>query len=135
MLTIQKGNPNFKWIMKQKAYARESEDIIISVTSSGPKDKAVSRSHRTTIHFHNKSKDRVTTTGYVMLGIDGDRLYFSETDSTTGFKISSQGNTDNGTLQVSDDNLLNWAKQRRGAYALHQDSKSGLYYIQAKVIE
>lgn len=131
MLTIQKNQPNFKIITKSRPYSRENEDIVISIANEGTTNKGGVRRQRVMIHFHNKSGDRVTKTTYVAFGIDGDRLYFIEADNHEGFKITKGKSEYNGTCQVSDESLLEWARIRRGSYTIHQDSKSGLHYIQA----
>ena len=131
MLTVNKNQPNFQLITKQKTYVRESEDIVIAIVNGEKRENGKPRKQRVLIHFHNKSGERITKTGYAAFGIDGDRLYFVEADNTEGFKISTAKNEHNGNTQVSDEAFVEWAKSRRGAYALHQDSKSGLHYIQA----
>jgi len=120
MLTIQKGQPNFQLITRQRTCVRESEDIVLNLSKG-----------RVIIYFHNKSGERITKTGYVAFGIDGDRLYFVEADSCEGFKISKTKSEHRGISQISDKAFVEWVRVRRGAYALHQDSKSGLHYIQA----
>ena len=140
MQTVQKNDvvksDSFKWIIKQKNYNRDhgSDDILISIASAGVSKKGNKRGERVCIHFYNKSAKRVTQTGYLMFGIDGDRLYFCSTDSVSGYKVSSKAYQDTGVVQSSDSTLVEWAKTRRGSYTLHQDSKSELYYIQGKSI-
>lgn len=131
MMTINKNQPDFKLITKQRNCARESEDIVITLINSEKRENGSPRKQRVLIHFHNKSGERITKTGYVAFGIDGDRLYFVEAESHEGFKISKSKNEYNGTTQVSDEAFVKWARVRRGAYSLHQDSKSGLHYVQA----
>lgn len=139
MQTIQKNDVTksngFQWITKKKSFVRESDDIVITLASAGVTSEGKKRDRRVCIHFHNKSIERITKTKYVMLGLDGDRLYFCEADSVSGYKITVKEKYGNGTAQISDPTLLKWVSTRRGAYSLHQDVKSGLYYIQAKSID
>ena len=134
MQTIQKNDVtksnSFQWITKKKSYLKESDDIVITLTAAGVTKEGKPRERRVCIHFHNKSAQRITKTGYVMFGLDGDRLYFCEADNISGYKITMKEKYDNGTAQISDTTLMNWVAPRRGAYSLHQDARSGLYYIQ-----
>ena len=138
MQTIQKNDVtksnSFQWITKKKSYIKESDDIVITLSTAGITKEGKPRERRVCIHFHNKSAQRITKTGYVMLGLDGDRLYFCEADNVSGYKITMKEKYENGTAQISDTTLMNWVSSRRGGYTLHQDAKSGLHYIQATKI-
>lgn len=131
MITVEKGkNPeNFTWITKTKFYGRSADttsDISIGL-STGP--KAHPEKTRVAIHFRNYTMKKFNSE-YVMLGIDGDRLYFADADKYTGYKITTQTDGRLGVLQVTDDNLREWARNHIGDSRLYQDSKSGLYYAQ-----
>lgn len=137
MHTIKKGNRNIEWFSKKKCYGeRTSEDIVLSIAKGGISPNGKVRPERVVVHFHNKSAERITKTGFVVFGIEGDWLYFREAESGEGFKITtSSHNSSIGTSQCQDPHFAEWARNRRSGYSLHKDAVDGMYYIEAKPIE
>lgn len=123
MMVVSKNQPNFQWITKQTS--RVSDDVSISVTKNG------ANKPRMQIVFRNKKGEHFKS-GYVMLGIDGDRLYFCETDARTGYTLTKGNSNHNRYLQCSAPTAFDWARMHIGDYRLDQDAKSGLYYIDAR---
>lgn len=137
MHTIKKGNSNIKWISKKKCYGtRTSEDIVLSISKQRATPNGKTRLERVMVHFHNKSAERITSTKFVVFGIEGDCLYFREAESGEGFKITTSAhNATIGTSQCQDPHFVEWARNRRNGYKLNKDENSGMYYIEAKPIE
>ena len=131
MLTVQKNDvtQNFQWITKSKAYTLSSKDIVLTISKEGTAKNGTHRAARGCVYFHNKSGERISKTGYVMFGIDGNRLYFCEADKISGFKLTVQ-NSENCCAQATDKMLVDWISKHIGEYSLNQDSKSGLYYVE-----
>lgn len=137
MHTIKKGNSNIEWFSKKKCYGtRTSEDIVLSLAKGGISTNGKIRPERVVVHFHNKSAERITSTGFVVFGIEGDYLYFREAESGEGFKITTGlRNATIGTSQCQEPHFVEWARNRRSGYSLHKDENNGMYYIEAKPIE
>jgi len=132
MQTFEKGNKDlskFTWVTKSKNWCKIENDIAISIARASGNCKR----ERAMVHFHNFAAKRISNSNYVMFGIDGDRLYFAESDSTSGFKMSAKCEDKRmATSQISDDKFVEWAREHRGEYTLHQDAGSGLYYIDTR---
>lgn len=130
MLTFEK-NPKdtskFLWVTKTKVRVKEEDDIVISLANPS-KQKPT----RATIHFYNYTSMKVTGTEYVMYGIDGDRIYFAESDNISGFKLTTQTENRIAISQVTDPKFVEWCRAHIGGYKLRLDSSSGLYYAECR---
>lgn len=127
---ITKNAPDFSkfvWVNKKKCSKTPSEfDCTIGVY----KTKGIERVNLTLRNGVNK---KLSTTEYVMFGIDGDRLWFAQGDSRTGYKMSKSNHSDQITTSQSQvPEFLEWAHHHIGDYTLNRDSSSGLYFIDAR---
>lgn len=126
MITVQKNSgTSFQWITKSTNYSRSDADITISLGKTNNKP-------RMQMTIRNKQFEHFPS-GYVMFCIDWDKLYIAESDSRTGFKLTGNNQTDfSRYVQCGDEVLTDWARTHIGDYRLDKDSKSGLYYVDAK---
>lgn len=134
MQTIEKNiNPDkFMWITKTKSYnaGTAAQDVVLSVgAGSLNKKTGVRAADRVTITFHNYAAKRISNSAYIMFGLDGDRLYFAEAEQSNGYKLTSDTDFRIAVTQVTSDVFVEWVRKHIGGYTLHQDVKSGLYYV------
>lgn len=130
MQTFEKGHKDpdkFMWVTKGKARFTQNFDLSITLNKA-----SINKGARACIHLHNYASQRVSTSGYVVFGIDGDRLYIKDSDSLLGFKLTTQTDGRNAILQVSDKNFTEWCRNHIGGYMLHQDGETGLYYCDCR---
>lgn len=126
MQMFEKGKKNvndFQWYTK--AWVRCEDDVLLSLSKNTSK-----LGERACITLKNKASIRVIQTGYAIAGVDGDRLYFAESDRTNGYKLV--GDENRATFQISNPKFIEWVRERKGGYTLHQDANSGLYFIETR---
>ena len=126
MMVSKNQTPEFQWITKLNARGI-IDDVSIGISKNGD------NKDRVQLTFRNKKWEHFKTE-CIMFGIDGDKLYFCETDARTGYKLSKnkQNTCNNRYVQCTDDSFVAWARLHIGDYRLDQDSKSGLYFINAE---
>lgn len=97
------------------------EDVTVTKTGSR---------HRLNITFRNGSADHVTTTGYINVEFENDRMYFLESVKGKGYKASANAhnNSDNVYVQVYPD-TLHADINIDGDYSLRYDQVKDLYFI------
>lgn len=83
------------------------------------------------IVFRNNIFKRITKTNYVMFGLEGDRLYFLESNEYTGYKLSDL-TYNKRRIQVSASDFVKVAKAFFGDHDLKCDSQKNMYYIEKK---
>lgn len=121
------------WIRKTRGYTYAgTRDIMLSVNRGS--GKVAGEKDRVSVHFYNKVNEQIAPGNYILFAIDGDRLYMQAGEEKEAFKISSSAKSSK-FAQVSDPVFVDWVRNRIGNYSLYQDSKSGLYYIEAKELK
>ena len=106
-------------------------DVTITMGSDATHDKKRGF-RRVVIHFRNMASKRVAKSGYTVVAIDGDRLYFSNASETVGYKLFGSSQCDTRTIQILDKRLANWAETRVGNYYLEFDEELNYWYIDFK---
>lgn len=104
-----------KWIAKKKRNA----DVTIKHGSSKGKGRAY-------LTFRNDVWKKITATGYLKVGVDGNRVYFCQGLTKSDFKITIKGDCNNGYVSIYTDLLDGFD----GDYTLKRDSKTKLRFIQ-----
>jgi len=81
--------------------------------------------------FRNGAAMIMTKSGYIVVAMVGDKLYFKESTSDRGYKVTkkNQVKVESRYCYISNNDLRSWALTRKGDYRLHLDSKEKLYYI------
>lgn len=103
-----------KWIEKKKKNA----DVTIKHGISKEKSRVY-------ITFRNDVWKKITATGYIKVGIDGNRAYFCQGLTKNDFKITIKGDCNNGYVSLHTD-LLNGFD---GDYTLERDNNTKLRFI------
>ena len=127
---VQKSTCNaINWVTKQRGYYPGADDIDIHIGKSNGRER-MAMTIRNGVHEKFGSE-------YLVFGIDGDRLWFAESDATYGYKMTTAGKNnpnENRYVSVMDESLVSWAHNHIGAYRLDRDVKSGLCYVDARRI-
>jgi hypothetical protein len=105
-----------KWITKQ---SNKKADVTIKQGNSKGKGRVY-------LTFRNDMWKKITATGYIKVGIDGNRAYFCQGLTKSDFKITIKGDCNNGYVSLHTDLLDGFD----GDYTLKRDSKTNLRYIQ-----
>lgn len=112
------------FITKQKNCTRSKEDVSISLTGK----KKLS----TSIILRNNADRKLTKSGYVVVAIDKDRLYFKESHQNEGYKLSTKAMT-TSTFAINSEELNDFALTHSGDFPLLYDKENKLYYIDASI--
>ena len=117
-----------EWIKKRKYNTEYAQDADVVLTNSlGTKGKC----DTTYINFKNTSWAKITTTGYIVIGIEGSRLYFAEAPHNEGFKLSTFSADKSGCRVGILAEKLPTSKLELGSYKLKYDIVEKLYFIDA----
>lgn len=118
----------FTWIGKQKRFFGGEADVSAHVGKSNKREIA-------SFTFRNDCWKKFDA-GYIMFGIDGDRLWFAGADNTTGYKLSTAASgCINRYAQCNDPALVEWVHNHLGDYELHRDTKSQMCFIDGRRIK
>lgn len=110
------SNMTIKWITKQ---SNKKADVTIKQGNSKGKSRA-------NITFRNDVWKKITDTGYLKIGVDGNRVYFVQGLTSNDYKVTIKGDCKNGYVQPYTDLL----KGFEGDYTLKRDAKTNLRYIE-----
>ena len=111
------------FISKKRSYRRYNQDVTIKATENSAKSKGIG------IIFKNKSKERITKTGYLSIALTEDRLYFAERSGDDGYKASVNG-AYTFRVNIIDESLYSWANDHKGSYPLEYDEDLNYFFIQ-----
>lgn len=122
-----------EWAKKKRggASCAHDKEVYVSSTTSGRHTVA-------SITFRRGVEERITTSGYMVAGIEGGRLYFSGASAKEGYKIAVTGggrNCSTKCLRVNDERLARICEKCKGGYNLEYDRIEGLYFITLKKTE
>lgn len=109
-----------EWIQKNRT-REASAGCDVSINTG--KDKM------TCITFKNACHGKLSTTGYIQIGQEGNRLYFQETDKYHGFKLTSFNKTKDSCHVKFNSQYLKPHFRERADYKLKLDDDMFLYYI------
>ena len=70
---------HINWLQKKQKIKKNESDVSISVSEYG-----------TYITFRNGCLDDMVKTDYIVVGVQGKRLYFAESNEEKGFKLSKK---------------------------------------------
>jgi aspartate 1-decarboxylase len=102
VIEIGKNSGNIHWVTKSKAYLREVGDIQINVTCL---KSANANKYQASMILRNNQHKKFPS-GYVMFGISGSRLYFVDSNSNDGYKLTIGSNNSSRYIKVSDETLV-----------------------------
>ena len=109
-----------KWVLK----AYEPDEIVLSLSVTDNGLFAV-------ITFKHYSYSEITSTGYVDIGIEKDRMYFREGTDCTGYKLVGTV-TGSRRVHTSKEKITDFIENRVGQYRLCKDESNGFFYIDTK---
>lgn len=104
-----------KWIEKKK----RNDDVTINNGISKGKVRVY-------ITFRNDTWKKITDTGYVKVGVAGNRVYFCQGLTQNDYKLIVKGDCNNGYVHLHTDLLSGFD----GNYTLERDDKTKLRFIQ-----
>ena len=101
-------------------------DISIKVVTARNKGNYVQ------FAFRNNCAKAISDTGFVVVAIEGTRLYFKSETKELGFKLTKSTKATNQFTRIKDDNLAKWVKDRQGEYPLLFDKEHHLFFIETQ---
>lgn len=116
------------WIENTKASSRKTPAGVDVRVSLYKKNKSQS----TTITFYNNTDKKISHSGYMVVGVSTNRIYFKEEFLKKGYKISTVGKA--GTTKITINAKLD---DFVGLYLLEYDSTQELWFISSgnKIVE
>lgn len=116
------------FITKAKTSARTQTDISVRANSVGS-DGA--HANRVTVTVRNGCDKKIGMNGYTVVAIDNGRMYFSNANSSVGFKLSRNRSGNKYTIGITEPSLRRWAEKYQGDYDLMFDGDLNYWYIDA----
>lgn len=117
------------FITKKRTRTSEDDlDVSIKVTNS----KEERKRDYVQFAFKNNCFRAISDTGFVVVAIEGNRLYFKGETKELGFKLSKSTKETNRFTRIKDDNLTIWVKDRQGEYPLLFDKEHHLFFIETE---
>lgn len=107
------------WI--DKAYEPDEVVLSLSCTDNG---------YFAVVTFRHYSHMLVTSTGYVDIGIEDNRMYFREGTELTGYRLVDATYT-NQKIHTGKTEITDFIEYRVGNYPLHIDETNGFHYVEA----
>ena len=116
------------WIQKGTQGRGIFGDVRMSVVGNGNKN-----GYHTNFSFSSRWGATISKTGYILVGVDGSKIYFK--DDASGYKLTANGSGSGEAtrLKVKDSELLEIARRCGGDYKLNKDKINGLWYIETNV--
>lgn len=83
----------------------------------------------TSITFRNNVQRSITKTGYLVVAISGERLYFRESEPECGYKVSNSDSKSSVHTSITNEGLNDFSLTHAGDYPLQFDRELKLFYI------
>lgn len=110
---------------KKQSTQKGGADISITLACKNSDHEQVS------LVFRNGAAEMIAPqTHFYVLAIAGNRLYFREADSRTGYTISRPAKQKSGYSTLRIESVSNWARIHEGDYSLLYDDNIKLFYIE-----
>lgn len=113
---------------KKNRTGKDDLDVSIKITNS----KEERKRNCVQFAFRNNCVKAISDTGFVVVAIEGTRLYFKGETKELGFKLTKSTKESNRFTRISDENLMKWVKDRQGEYPLLFDKDHHLFFIETK---
>ena len=116
---------------KKKTLGKRSrgKDASIFVSISTKQKKA-------RFTYYNKWAEAISKTGYVVIAIDDNRLYFKEASDMDGWFMSKTNYKATKVVSVQNENIYHWIEDGGiGSYEFKHDDQLDLYYIEKMKFE
>lgn len=114
----------------KKRNVTSTNDLDVSIKITNPKEKR--KREYVQFAFRNNCAKAISETDYIVVAIEGTRLYFKGETKELGFKLTKSTKESNRFTRISDKDLTKWAKDKRGEYHLFFDREHHLFYVETK---
>lgn len=105
------------------------KDASIFVSISPKKNKA-------RFTFYNEWAQAISKSGYIVIAVSGNRMYFKEADETEGWFLSKTNYKNTRVASVQNQNIYNWIEDGGiGSYEFRFDDELELHYIEKMKFE
>lgn len=117
------------FITKKRTRTSENDlDVSIKITNS----KEERKRNYVQFAFRNNCAKAISETDYIVVAIEGTRLYFKGETKELGFKLTKSTKESNRFTRILDKDLTKWAKDKQGEYPLLFDKEHHLFFIETK---
>lgn len=113
---------------KKNRTGKNDFDVSVKITNS--KDER--NRNYVQFAFRNNCFRAITETEFVVVAIEGNRLYFKGETKELGFKLTKSTKETNRFTRILDEDLTKWCKDRQGEYPLLFDKEHHLFFIKTK---
>ena len=116
--------------MKQKQLGKRNNNtasIFISISQE---------KQRARLTVYNKWSHTISKSGYVVVAVYENRLYFKEASEKDGWFLSKTNNKNARCMCIKNDNIYRWIDDGGiGSYKFRYDEELSLYYIEKMIFE
>ena len=127
--------PELNWVTKKVRnhyHTDKFSDVYISISEKKSKEY---KNFRLLFHFRDRVKEKMNTSGYLCFAVFENRIYFKESDSINGFRISSKAkNSKTITMapSIKEEDIPKYEKFCGKELELKYDELYKLYYIEVE---
>lgn len=94
------------------------------------------KSKRSRFTFYNEWHQTISKSGYVVIAVDGNRMYFKEASFQDGWFLSKTNYEGTKCLSINNDKIHKWIEDDGiGTYEFKYDDEVKLYYIEKMKFE
>ena len=111
---------NLNFVNKNQSSDREG-DVYIRINGKGRLNGNIS--------FRFESWEKITKGNYIQFAVSGNRMYFTESNATVGYKLGQEGKNQR-IVKTADETTMGWILKNKGDYPLLYDTAEELYYIE-----
>lgn len=109
---------------KKKQFGKRSNNASIFVSLS-------EKNQRARLTVYNKWSHTISKSGYVVIAVDGNRMYFKEASFRDGWFLTKTNYENARCLCIKNDNIYKWIDDDGfGSYEFRYDDELDLYYIE-----
>lgn len=81
--------------------------------------------------FYNKWAEVISKSGYVVIAVDENRIYFKESTEFDGWFMSKTNYANTRVVSISNEKIYKWIEDGGiGSYEFRHDDELNLYYIE-----
>ena len=101
--------------------------IFVSISKNSKKAR---------LTYYNKWADAISKSGYVVIAVNENKMYFKEANETDGWIMSKTKNDSVKVSAIQNDNIYKWIEDGGiGTYEFKHDDELDLYYIEKMKFE
>ena len=94
------------------------------------------KSNKARLTFYNEWAQAISKSGYIVIAVSGNRMYFKEADETEGWFMSKTNYKNTKVASVQNQNIYNWIEDGGiGSYEFRFDDELELHYIEKMKFE